>query len=38
MQAYQDRKAESDLALHQHFSGRVTVIESANAKNEVLVA
>ncbi|MEL7110728.1 MAG: ribonuclease E/G [Pseudomonadota bacterium] len=38
MQAYQNRKAESDMALHQHFSGRVCVIESVNEKNEVLIA
>lgn len=38
LQAYQNRRAESDLALNRHFNGRVGVIESANARNEVLIA
>ena len=38
MQAYQNRQAESDQALSEHFSGRVTVVESVDAKSEVVPA
>ncbi|MEO1188143.1 MAG: ribonuclease E/G [Pseudomonadota bacterium] len=36
-QAYQSRKSETDLALQDHFSGRVSVEQSASPKSEVIV-
>lgn len=36
-QAYQSRKSETDRALQDHFSGRVSVDESPNDNSEVIV-
>ena len=36
-QAYQSRKSETDRAIQEHFSGRVSIDASASAKSEVIV-